>query len=83
VFGEVGEKFLTSDERDNINKGVAHLTERLSLDPDSEIELQEILKRSMPVLSRLVSELRKADADQEAAYWLDRTDALIEHAKAL
>jgi hypothetical protein len=35
VLGEVGNTFLTPAERENINKGVAHLTERLSLDPDS------------------------------------------------
>jgi hypothetical protein len=83
VLGEVGENFLTSAERENINKGVAHLTERLSLDPDSEVDLQDILKRSMPIFSRLVSELRRVDARQEAAHWLDRTDALIERGRAL
>jgi hypothetical protein len=35
----VGGKFLTKEERDSVNKGVAHLTEQLTLDPDSEIEL--------------------------------------------
>lgn len=83
VLGEVGEKLLTLAERENINKGVAHLTERLSLDPDSEIDLQEIINRCMPVFSRLISEIRKADAHQEAVHWLDRTDALIERGNAL
>jgi hypothetical protein len=80
VLGDVGDKFLSSTERENSNKQVAHLTERLSLDPDSEVDLQVILKRSMPVFSRLVSALRKADTHKEAAQWLDRTDALIERA---
>lgn len=82
VLGDVGDKFLSSTERENINKQVAHLTESLSLDPDSEVDLQAILKRSMPVLSRLVSALRKADASKEAVQWLDRTDALIGRASA-
>jgi hypothetical protein len=81
VLGDVGEAFLSSDERENINKGAAHLTEKLTLDPDSEVDLDDILKRSTPVLSRLVSDLRKFDADKKAAYWLDRTDALIERAR--
>jgi hypothetical protein len=80
VLGEVGDKLLSSTERGNVNKQVAHLTERLSLDPDSEVDLQAILKRSMPIFSRLVSGLRNADARKEAAHWLDRTDALIERA---
>lgn len=80
VLGEVGDKLLSSTERGNVNKQVAHLTERLSLDPDSEVDLQAILKRSMPIFSRLVSGLRKADVRKEAAHWLDRTDALIERA---
>src|SRR5262245_26743475 len=44
VLGDVGDKFLSTTERENINKGVAHLTEQLTLDPDSEVDLQEILK---------------------------------------
>ncbi len=81
VLGGVGDKFLSKDERDNVNKGAAHLTEQLTLDPDSEVDLDEILKRSMPVFSRLVAELRKVDARKEATDWLDRTDALIELAR--
>lgn len=77
VLGEVGEKFLSTTERENANKGVAHLTNRLSLDPDSEVDLAAILKRSMPVFSRLVSALREADTTKSAAHWLDRTDVLI------
>jgi hypothetical protein len=81
VLGDVGEKFLSSDEREEINKGAAHLTEQLTLDPDSEVELQAILKRSIPAISRLIAELRKIDPRKEAAYWLDRTDVLIERAR--
>jgi hypothetical protein len=82
VLGDVGETLLSKDERDNVNKGVAHLTETLTLDPDSEVELQTILTRSMPILSRLVSKLRDADTKKEATYWLGKTDKLIEHAQA-
>lgn len=78
VLGELGESFLTQAERTDINKCVAHLTERLSLDPDSEIDLQEIVRRSIPVLSRFVVALRAIDTDQEAGHWLDRSEALIE-----
>jgi hypothetical protein len=81
VLGDVGEKFLSSDERNNINKGAAHLTEQLTLDPDSEVDLQEIVKRSLPVFSRLAAALRKFDTRKEAVHWLDKTDALIERAK--
>ena len=81
VRGDVGNKFLSSTERENINKGVSHLTEQLTLDPDSEVDLQEILKRSLPAFSRLVAALRKIDARKEAAHWLDQTDALIERAR--
>lgn len=77
VLAEVGETFLTSDEREKINKGVAHLTERGFLDPDSEVDLQKIMKRSKPAFSRLVTALRKVDARQETVHWLDSTDALI------
>ena len=74
---DAGTTFLTPDERTDINTGVAHLTERLALEDESELDLQDILKRSMPIFSRLVSELRKADAGKEATHWLDKTDALI------
>jgi hypothetical protein len=83
VLGDVGEKFLSVDERDNINKGAAHLTEKLTLDPDSEVDLSNILERSTLVLSRLVAALRKCDEKKEATQWLDRTDELIERMKAL
>src|SRR6202007_2419758 len=69
VLGEVGNTFLTKEEREKINKGVAHLTENLSLEADSEVDLHHILKRSIPVLTRLVVELRKLDSAQEATYW--------------
>jgi hypothetical protein len=59
------------------------LTEKLTLDPDSEVELGDILKRSTPVLSRLVAGLRKFDEKKEATQWLDRTDKLIEEIKTL
>jgi hypothetical protein len=74
---DAGTTFLTPDERTDINTGVAHLTERLALEDESGFDLQDILKRSMPVFLRLAAELRKADTKQEATYWLDKTDALI------
>lgn len=77
VLGDVGDTFLTSDEREMINKGVAHLTDKLSPDPDSEVDLQAIINRSMPILTNLAAALRKADTNNEAVSWLDRTDALI------
>lgn len=77
LLSEVGEKFLSTAERENTNKGVVHLTDRLSLDPDSEVDLAAILKRSLPVFSRLVSALREADTAGEARHSLDRTDGLI------
>lgn len=81
VLGDVGEKFLSVKERENVNKGAAHLTEQLTLDADSEVDLQNILERSIPVFSRLVSELRKSDASSEATQWLDRTDTLVQRAQ--
>jgi hypothetical protein len=80
VLGDAGNKLLSTEEREMINKGVAHLSEQLTLDPDSEVDLQAILKRSRPVFSRLVSALRKVDAAKQADYWLTQTEALIEHA---
>jgi hypothetical protein len=83
VLGNVGQTLLTADERENVNKGVAHLTDKLTLDPDSEVELDAILKRSTDVLSRLVAELRKADTKNEAKHWLDQTDQLIKRVREI
>lgn len=80
VLGDAGNKFLSADERTKINKGAAHLTEQLTLDGDSEVDLQALLKRLLPVLLRLVAALRKLDTKNEATYWLDRTDGLLAHA---
>jgi hypothetical protein len=76
-----GNKFLSTDERENINKGVAHLTDKFALDEDSEVNLDGILERSIPVFERLVAELRKSDASNEAKHWLDQTETLIKHAQ--
>ncbi|MET4071535.1 hypothetical protein ABID58_006349 [Bradyrhizobium sp. S3.2.6] len=83
VLGDVGETFLTPDEREMINKGVAHLTENLTLDPETEVGLEAIIKRSMPVFSRLVAALRKVDSNQEAAHSLGETEAVIKSGDAL
>jgi hypothetical protein len=53
----------------------------LTLDPDSEVDLQAILARSIPVFSRLVAAMRQIDTGKEAAHSLDQTDALIKHAQ--
>lgn len=37
VLGEVGSTFLSKDEREMINKGVAHLTEDLSLEDEANL----------------------------------------------
>jgi hypothetical protein len=78
---DVGGAFLVKEERVMINKGVAHLTDSLSLDDDSEVDLNHILKRSIPVLTELVEQLRKLDTAQEATYWLDRSTDLIARGK--
>ena len=77
VLGKAGEKFLTTDDRNNINKGVAHLTERLTLDPDSEVDLNRVVTQSLPAMSRLVLELRKMNTDRDIVRILDRTEALV------
>lgn len=83
VLAGMAETFLTGNEREKVNKGVAHLTENLALDDDSEVDLQEILSRLLPALERLASGLRTADTSQEATQWLDKTEALIERVHSL
>lgn len=75
------EEFLSREERENISKGAAHLTERLMLDHDSEVDLLDLVERSIPVIEGLVAELRKVDTGNEAKQWLGKTEALIKHAK--
>jgi hypothetical protein len=74
------QKFLSKAEREDINKGVAHLTDHLTLDED-DVDLSAIVERSITVFEKLVAELRKADAKNEATQWLDKTEALVKHAK--
>lgn len=81
VLRDVGATFLTPEERVSINKGAAHLTDKLTLDPDSEVDLHRILKRSLPVFSRLLSELRKVNNDNDNKHALDQTEALIKLAQ--
>jgi hypothetical protein len=81
VLGDAVEKFLSVEERTNINKGAAHLTKQLTLDDDSEVDLHAILNRSIPVFARLTVALRKVDEAKECAHWLDKTDALLKHAE--
>jgi hypothetical protein len=61
--------------------GAAAASHASTLDTDSEVDLQTILTRSMPVLSRLISKLRDADTKKEATHWLNKTDQLIKHAQ--
>jgi hypothetical protein len=82
ILGGPDKKFLSTDERDDINKGSAHLTERLSLDAESEVDLQATIRRSAPMLEKLVAALCAADTAKEATHWLDRTEALIKRASA-
>lgn len=77
IIGAGGGRFLTQSERSDINKGVAHLTQRLTLDSDSEVDLLAITTRSLPIFVSLLRELRAKDGSGDAKKWLDRTDALI------
>lgn len=81
LLGGAEAKFLSKEERDNISKGAAHLTEQLTLDQDSEVDLLAIVERSIPLFEQLVAELRKIDTAGEAKDWLDKTEALIGQAK--
>jgi hypothetical protein len=45
---------------------------------ETERVIDAIVKRSIPVLKRLVAALRKADASKEATQRLDKSDSLIE-----
>jgi hypothetical protein len=79
ALGDAGETLLTKDERENINRGVAHLTQQLTFDDDSEVDLDALLERAMPVLSRLEAKLRGADTKKEATQWLDKTKELVKN----
>ncbi len=77
VLGKAGETFLTTEDRNNINKGVAHLTGCLTLDRDSEVDLHRILTQSLPAMSRLVAQLCKINNDEGTVRILKRTEALV------
>jgi hypothetical protein len=81
VLGGAGTRFLTTTERTDINKRAAHLTEKLTLEDETEGDLQHIVERSRPIFERLIAELRKADTKGEAKQWLDKTEALQRYAK--
>lgn len=83
VLGEGNTTFLANKDRENINKGVAHLTENLTADPDSEVDLIRIINDSIPALERLISELTKLDATGEAHYGINKTEKLIERIKSI
>jgi len=77
ILSTVGGRFITQEERTNINKGAAHLTQQLTLDADSEVELTAIISRSLPLFRCLAAQLRAQDEADDAKFWLDRTDMLI------
>lgn len=78
ILGNSRTAFLDPVDRKNISKGVAHMTELLTLDADSEVDLLRIIKDSVPIYERLILELRRVDTNNEADYWLDDTDKLIQ-----
>ena len=64
------------------DRGPRRLTEQLSPDRDSEVDLDIILKRSLPIFTRLIAGLRAADDAKEATPWLDNTDKPIKRLDA-
>jgi hypothetical protein len=83
VLGPGNTTFLANTDRENINKGVAHLTENLTADPDSEVDLTRITADSIPALGRLISELKKLDTTGEANLHIGKTEKLIERIKSI
>lgn len=75
--------FLVETDRENINKGVAHLTENLTADPDSEVDLIRIITDSIPALERLTSELKRLDITGKAKPYISKTEKLIERIKSI
>jgi hypothetical protein len=82
VLGGVGEKFLSTHERNQIDNDITHLAKQSFPDPSSEVDLIKIFKRSIPVFSRLVAALRIADEAKEATAQLEKTDELIRRGDA-
>lgn len=83
ILGAGKTTFLIKTDRENINKGVAHLTENLTADPDSEVDLIRIITDSVPALKRLISELKKLDTTGEATSYISNTEKLIERIKSI
>jgi hypothetical protein len=83
ILGNSKVTFLDAADRTNINKGVAHLTEMLTLDADSEVDLVRIIRDSIPIFEKLIFELKRVDVNNEAGYWLDNTGKLVQRVKEL
>ncbi len=78
ILGGARTTLLDKVDRMNINKGVAHMTEKLTLGADSEVDLLRIIENSICVFERLICELRKIDVDNEAKHCLDNTEEFIQ-----
>ena len=72
-----GGYFLTPRERTGISKKVAHLTDRLALDADDDIDLYEITRRLVPAFTAMIEEFRGRDRSAEAKFDLDRSSDLL------
>lgn len=83
VLGAGKTSFLAAADRTNTNKGVAHLTENLTAEPDSEVDLARITKESIPIFERLIAELKKLDKAGGAKDFINKTEALVNRIKAL
>lgn len=78
VLGIGKNTLLLDTDRNNINKGVAHLTEHLTAEPDSEVDLLRITSESIPIFERLISELKKLDLSGHAKPYIRKTEALVD-----
>ncbi|HRI76204.1 MAG TPA: hypothetical protein PLX33_04355 [Alphaproteobacteria bacterium] len=78
VLGIGKNTLLLDADRNSINKGVAHLTEHLTAEQDSEVDLLRITSASISIFERLISELKKMDSSGEDKYYISQTEALVE-----
>lgn len=77
------EYFLSEKERRIISKSVAHLTEHLPLEADSEVELSLILRRNLTVLLQLVAELKDIAGHPSEQHHAVRSEVLLRRAQRL
>lgn len=83
VFDNQPNDLLTNDERTKVNKQVAHLSDKLSLEGDEEVTLSDILLRSEPIISRLLNGLNDADNSEETSQAIQNTRELVERVNQL